>query len=217
MPFLTSLRFTHSPNTYDRAPIIVSPNSGCLELPKRGARKLHSPPADFDSDDERRGRSLSREPSRERDDLSESPQGDVKGSYFHPRAYEACTLEPSDLSRASSIALKIPSQPLLVADLSPSDESDDSIATPPDHANLGPALLTSSSSRPRTLHPAHRQLNKGCYDAQGSPSHSAYASTASPNETQRCRPHLERSSARRLDKPSRPFRANLDEGCLGGF
>ncbi|KAJ6601113.1 hypothetical protein DFH09DRAFT_831053, partial [Mycena vulgaris] len=59
-PSLTLIADTHSPGTYDRAPIVVSPNS--CALPKRGDRVYPAPP--------------------------------LKGSYFHPRAFEACEAEP---------------------------------------------------------------------------------------------------------------------------
>ncbi|EPT03413.1 hypothetical protein FOMPIDRAFT_74677, partial [Fomitopsis schrenkii] len=98
-PNIASLRFTHSPTTYDRAPIVISPNSGCLQLPKRG---------------------------RERE-RSASPE-DVKGSYFHPRAFEACAPEPLDVPATT---LDLSSPPGLVPDLSPSEESDDLVETPP--------------------------------------------------------------------------------------
>ncbi|TFK90076.1 hypothetical protein K466DRAFT_472947, partial [Polyporus arcularius HHB13444] len=103
----------HSPTTYDRKPIIVSPN--VVQLPQRGSRRISTPAADFDC--EPRGRSRSRTRGRGSDRA-------VKGSYFHPRAYEACNPEPLS---ASSSSYDLPS---LIQDLSPSDESDD-IVTPP--------------------------------------------------------------------------------------
>ncbi|KAJ6541662.1 hypothetical protein B0H19DRAFT_1174097 [Mycena capillaripes] len=65
-PRLTLTAVTHSPGTYDRAPIAVSPNS--CAMPERGGR-VYSP--------------------------SEAPL--PKGSYFHPRAFEACEPEPPPL------------------------------------------------------------------------------------------------------------------------
>ncbi|PBK76202.1 hypothetical protein ARMSODRAFT_925459 [Armillaria solidipes] len=63
-PSISSTYVTHSPNTYDRAPIVVSHNS--CELPERGGRLY----------------------------TSTSPDVSPKGSYFHPHAYEACQPEP---------------------------------------------------------------------------------------------------------------------------
>jgi hypothetical protein len=61
-PRLALTADTHSPGTYDRAPIAVSPNS--CELPERGDR------------------------------VYPTPVLPLKGSYFHPRAFEACEAEP---------------------------------------------------------------------------------------------------------------------------
>ncbi|KAI0688128.1 hypothetical protein BC835DRAFT_1230907, partial [Cytidiella melzeri] len=95
----------HSPQTYDRKPIIVSPNY--CALPERGDH-FHSPPLDFEVE---RGRGRSRQT-----DNSEH----IKGSYFHPRAYEACELEPAvDVVDHSPL-----SPPMLVRDMSNSDEYD---------------------------------------------------------------------------------------------
>ncbi|KAJ7045155.1 hypothetical protein C8F04DRAFT_1067890 [Mycena alexandri] len=60
-PRLTFIGATHSPGTYDRAPIAVSPNS--CAMPERGGR------------------------------VYGSPEQRCVGSYFHPRAFEACELE----------------------------------------------------------------------------------------------------------------------------
>ena len=129
----------HSPTTYDRKPIAVSP---CVvQLPRRGARRLPSPPPERDHTDlqnsstsgqerERRGRPRHR--SRPGD---QTPVGGcVKGSYFHPRAYEACKPEPDPYPT--------PLMPQLVQDLSPSDESDDPVVTPPGGGTAAAAALT---------------------------------------------------------------------------
>ncbi|KAK0209202.1 hypothetical protein DFS33DRAFT_516500 [Desarmillaria ectypa] len=64
-PAISSTYVAHSPDAYDRAPIVVSPNS--CELPERNERVY----------------------------TSISPNAvSHKGSYFHPHAYEACELEP---------------------------------------------------------------------------------------------------------------------------
>jgi len=66
-PILTSSQRTHSPTTYDRAPIEVTPNA--CALPERGGRAYFLP-----------------------DDATyNSPT--PKRSYFHPRAFEACERE----------------------------------------------------------------------------------------------------------------------------
>ena len=192
-PNIASLRFTHSPTTYDRAPIVISPNSGCLQLPKRGARKLYSPPAGFDC--ERRGRTRTRSTSRERDS-SESPE-DVKGSYFHPRAFEACAPEPLNVP---TMTFEPPSPPGLVPDLSPSEESDDLVETPPkprasaivEAAILAGAKCSVSTNRTDRTGPRSSRRPEGNPDA--------------------VRPLLRRKAA--VVSFAAP---DLDEGCLGGF
>ncbi|KAH9837372.1 uncharacterized protein C8Q71DRAFT_706633 [Rhodofomes roseus] len=192
-PHMSSLRFTHSPTTYDRAPIIVSPN-GHLQLPKRGERKLHSPPANFDN--ERRGRSRSRSSSRERG--GDSPE-DVKGSYFHPRAFEACAPEPLEVP---TTMLDIPSPPILVPDLSPSEESDDLVETPPDPSAMVAAsihALNPAFTAPSSAAKGDVRTNAGNRPQPRSP------------RRPKGRPSLRRSGA------IVTFAPELDEGCLGGF
>lgn len=192
-PNIASLRFTHSPTTYDRAPIVISPSSGCLQLPKRGARKLYSPPADFDG--ERRGRTRSRSTSCERDS-SESPE-DVKGSYFHPRAFEACAPEPINVPTTT---LDLSSPPGLVPDLSPSEESDDLVETPPDPraSAMVEAAIHADAKRSASANRSDRSGPRSSRRPEGKPDG--------------VRPLLRRKVA------TVSFAApNLDEGCLGGF
>jgi hypothetical protein len=183
----------HSPQTDDRKPIVVSPNH--CAIPKRGAKKLYSPPADFEVERPQRGRRVRQANSNE----------NVKGSYFHPRAFEACEPEP-----IVDDALEQLSPPLLVRDLSNSDEYDsadssdeENVTTPPDpkHAVVvSIADPSSDSAMPRLL---------------------GRESKGSPVED-KARPMLVRSSKR----PSVRFSssreqillpASLDHGCLGGF
>lgn len=199
-PWITTVRFTHSPHTYDRAPIAISPNE---RLVPRRHRKVQSPPADFDG--ERRGRPRTRngddDDDDDDDDDSSDNEMDLKGSYFHPRAYEACTTEPCDVPRAT---FDISFPPSLTPDMSPSDESDDQVKTPPDAAipSLPPSI-----AHPSNIHTPSK--------------------VASP----RSRPTLRSTKATVADKMHRPSFArsaascavsfaptpNLDEGCLGGF
>ncbi|CAL1694702.1 unnamed protein product [Somion occarium] len=81
-PGLSETHPAHSPQTYDRAPIVVSPNA-CL-LPERHDRRVYSPTIEVEIERPQRGRPRSRT----------SKHASVKGSYFHPRAYEACEPEP---------------------------------------------------------------------------------------------------------------------------
>lgn len=146
-PRISSMHLAYSPQTYDRAPIAVSPNA--CQLPSRGERTLRSPPAHLDV--ERRGRSR----SRGRNSSSSSEDEDLKGSYFHPRAYEACKPEPPC---TPSMVFEIPCPPTLLADLSPSEESDESIVTPP---SVHDASLAMIRSQTRLLHAPRRQSSMG--------------------------------------------------------
>ncbi|KAH7926854.1 hypothetical protein BV22DRAFT_1032472 [Leucogyrophana mollusca] len=109
-PTLTSTFTTHSPTSYDRTPAIVPPNQ--CALPKRNERVLtgtSSPNTD------RTGTPKAR------------VHGEAKGSYFHPRAFEACAPEPSDNPSAQF------HPPPLIPDVSSeSDDSDGAAITPPD-------------------------------------------------------------------------------------
>ncbi|KAF8899422.1 hypothetical protein BD779DRAFT_1431990, partial [Infundibulicybe gibba] len=85
-PTLTSTATTHSPFAYDRAPIAVAPNA--CALPERGGRVYMT-----------RHKRGSSDSWRNRDQAS-APE-EPKGSYFHPRAFEAC--EPEQTSPPSLI------------------------------------------------------------------------------------------------------------------
>ncbi|KAL7285043.1 hypothetical protein ACG7TL_000134 [Trametes sanguinea] len=186
-----------SPTTYDRAPIAVSPN--ICALPRRGERTIQPTPADFDG--ERRGR------SRHRARGCGGSGENIKGSYFHPRAYEACKPEPLNVPTA---AFDLPSTPPLVQDLSPSDESDETVTTPPD-----PKL---SASIPRSI-PPHFEgfpslrrpetVDKADF---GSP---LPVNRSAPRRKVR-RPNLKRAETQ-LPRQTPSFSPDLDEGCLGGF
>ncbi|RPD64654.1 hypothetical protein L226DRAFT_38866 [Lentinus tigrinus ALCF2SS1-7] len=198
----------HSPTTYDRKPIVVSPN--VVQLPQRGARKLNSPPADFDC--ESRGRSRSRTRGR-------APDRPVKGSYFHPRAYEACNPEPSSAA-SSSFDL-----PALVHDLSPSDESDDIVTPPGGTSTAGSASQNASLGHAISLHLPDAQKARHSPGTEPRMTGSSFLGRSglqSPpvrsNPRGRGRPNLTRNG-RQVDgkTSSGSFTPDLDEGCLGGF
>ncbi|CDO73396.1 hypothetical protein BN946_scf185013.g30 [Trametes cinnabarina] len=186
-----------SPTTYDRAPITVSPN--ICALPRRGERTIYTPSADLEG--ERRGR------SRHRARGCGGSGENIKGSYFHPRAYEACKPEPLNVPTAP---FDLPSTPPLDQDLSPSDESDETVTTPPD--------LNSSESIPHSI-PLHFEgvSSTRCPAAVdkadfGSPPPVA---RSAPRRKAR-RPNLRRTE-KQLEYRSSSFSPDLDEGCLGGF
>ncbi|KAH7911627.1 hypothetical protein BJ138DRAFT_980587, partial [Hygrophoropsis aurantiaca] len=110
-PTLTSTYTTHSPTSYDRTPAIVPPNQ--CALPKRNDRVLTgtSTPHDCMTPQHPYARA----------------HGEAKGSYFHPRAFEACAPE---LPVNTSAQLHPP--PLIPDASSESDDSDGPVITPPD-------------------------------------------------------------------------------------
>jgi len=102
-PTLTDTQNTHSPFVYDRAPIVVSPNR--CALPERGGR-VYSPFT-----------------------VGGLASPDPKGSYFHPRAYEADS--PEEPNFPDHCFNGITPAPTVFAQLSPdcSDDSDSSLSS----------------------------------------------------------------------------------------
>lgn len=179
-PALASTHFTHSSNQYDRAPIAVSPN--VCALPPRNERTYYSPE--------------STHPSQSR----------VKGSYFHPRAYEACEREPTDAPAPSF------HPPPLVPDVSSSesDESDTPVTTPPDPQLLPPLPF----HLPSTAHPPIREFME---DAKRSFLPHAHAPAQGADKEKRRRsPSRARAGHLRTSRRSEFAAPELD-GCLGGF
>jgi len=187
-PTLTSTYVADSPWTYDRAPIAIPPNS--CELPERGGRMYTQ--------------------TSESWNLKQR-----KGSYFHPRAYEACELEPP------GAYITAPSPPLLIPDLSSeSDESDGAVVTPPDPTTMIP---------PISAHFAHHsQLSPILYACSQEKIDNALSFLPHPPE-----PGKDKEKERRRRSSSRPrleartYRPNIKsldvfaepalDGCLGGF
>ncbi|EIM92846.1 uncharacterized protein STEHIDRAFT_144115 [Stereum hirsutum FP-91666 SS1] len=194
-PSLVSTHLTHSPRSYDRAPIVVSPNA--CALPARNDR-TYTP---------------SSEPSARRSPPRSSAKT-IKGSYFHPKAFEACEREPID---APTISLYPPppssfAVPALVHDhsSSESDESDTSVTTPPD------------PSHPQLLPPISFAMPTHSHDPKDDRMRSFFSQPPSPKS--------ERNSREKKRSPSRTRGQRLptkrsefavpdldDDGCLGGF
>ncbi|KAH8094748.1 hypothetical protein BXZ70DRAFT_896568 [Cristinia sonorae] len=183
-PGLTSTHTVYSPQTYDRAPILVSPN--ICEIPDRHQRRVQT---------------------------SSSRGEHVKGSYFHPRAYEACEPEPADTSVSSS------RPPLLMDDASPSSEEDE-IITPPDHYPTSNVPWSSTKNVDE-----ERPILSDVYVS--SPVYTVHSTRreGNPWETtsdgKKRRPGLRRManqpSVKRVKDYHPQFSPRLDEGCLGGF
>lgn len=170
---IVSTHPVHSPQTYDRKPIVVSPTEGVLPP---------NPPSEFEVERTDRGR-----PRGSR------AQDDIKGSYFHPRAYEAC--EPEDLDPFLT-------PPLLMRDSSPSSvssgEDSDEAQTPPDLKLSSPL-----STLVRTLH--HTMVYEHTSEQEDN-GHGASQSSLPL--------HMVKEGF--LEKGSYVSRAG-GEGCLGGF
>ncbi|KXN86174.1 hypothetical protein AN958_09804 [Leucoagaricus sp. SymC.cos] len=185
-PTLTSTSFTHSAIVYDRAPIDVTEN--VCALPERGGRCYTLQPRNKHSSRRASGRCHSGvdgvgvgvgvgvggvSAGSEGSCALNSPE--PKGSYFHPRAFEACEPErcaaverydsyffPDSLSSSSS-----ESESSVLSSSSESDSDSDS-----SYASFSP---TSSSSIPRAVVDSL---------ALGHPSFSAYPSDSSQNGPQ---------------------------------
>ncbi|KAF7976184.1 hypothetical protein HWV62_7348 [Athelia sp. TMB] len=186
-PTLVSTHTTHSSGIYDRAPITIAPNS--CALPERGGR-MYTPAADH-------GQSVT------------SP---VKGSYFHPKAYEACQPEPP-----AAIAYLPP----LIPDLSSSesDESDAAMATPP---ALGSAMVPPLSLRFSKQHHSHPSpIPRANSQEKLDNALSFLPHPPSPVREQEQRKRRSPSRPRlprRGTKSAEDFgQSALDDGCLGGF
>ncbi|CAL1694701.1 unnamed protein product [Somion occarium] len=187
-PGLSETHPAHSPQTYDRAPIVVSPNA-CL-LPERHDRRVYSPTIEVEIERPQRGRPRSRT----------SKHASVKGSYFHPRAYEACEPEPP------SDSVPVCPPPLVHDSSSPSDE--DMVSTPPDHR------ISWFESDGRL--PLLTDVYASPVSPQGS-DHGPDLYTVAYGVEKRQRPNLGRMGNSLSAKAAKGFCAQLDEGCLGGF
>ncbi|KII93022.1 hypothetical protein PLICRDRAFT_377273 [Plicaturopsis crispa FD-325 SS-3] len=190
-PALTQTHVTHSPATYDRAPIVVSDNT--CALPERGGRTYSA------GTSERKKQ--------------------AKGSYFHPRAYEACEREP-----AYAAAPPFDPPPLVPDVSSSSDDSDGqdgAVLTPP-----GPHAVP-----PISMHFAKPPTPVGAARSPHSQQEieSAYSFLPHPPSPVRdkdkdrkrraspARPRLKQSRSG-VRRPSIGFaEPPVDDGCLGGF
>ncbi|GJE97824.1 hypothetical protein PsYK624_140460 [Phanerochaete sordida] len=194
----------HSPRTYDRKPIVVSPNA--CDLPERAERRLplRSPPADFELERPSRSRSRSRSPP---DAGAREP---VLGSYFHPRAFEACTTEPPAQDAApAAVRFAAPPHPRVIALESESEDEGDSESedTLSDDSDDSDAVLTPPDVQPSGALP----------DVPPSP---AYAAGLQRDtlDGDKPRPHLVRANKQPEIIPLREYTITIvDEGCLGGF
>lgn len=198
-PSLTSTTSAYSPGTYDRAPIAVSPNS--CALPERGGRVYL--------------------PSNLQGSYGSSV---IKGSYFHPRAFEACTPEPLDLpvDKASSSFDLLPPNPRIPDLTFSSSESEDS-----DECGSPPVVV---SSNPISIH-HFMPPNSASFTAlsrsnslekiDNALSFLPYPSSAKdrdlPRRRNSSRTRVGQGNIRRTKSVGAFVEPPLDGGCLGGF
>ncbi|KAJ7447229.1 hypothetical protein FB451DRAFT_1103584 [Mycena latifolia] len=168
-PGLTLTAETHSPGTYDRAPIAVSPNS--CALPERGGRVYPTPSAPLQ----------------------------LKGSYFHPRAFEACDPEPV---------------PALLPDISSeTDEWEECVSPKSTSPEPRIAVRMQGTPYPTPIPSTHSQAE---FDHALSFLPYAPAPTRDPEKRRRS-PHPG-ARYRERPRPSAFSDPRTDcEGCLGGF
>ncbi|ETW86667.1 hypothetical protein HETIRDRAFT_456613 [Heterobasidion irregulare TC 32-1] len=197
-PALTSTHLTHSSKHYDRAPIVVAPNA--CALPERNGR-TYSPPSE------------PMRPSKTKAPPYAQAQAQahaVKGSYFHPRAFEACEREPSTVP-----VPPFDPPPPLVPDISSSesDESDTYLTTPPDphHYPHMPFQLPSNHHAHAPM--AYPRDDKGA--AMLFLPHPPSPKQERQRERERAR-SPSRTRGHRQTKRSEFAAPELD-GCLGGF
>lgn len=186
-PTLTDTQITHSPFVYDRAPIVVSPNT--CQLPERGGRVYSA----FT--------------------MNEPSSAPPKGSYFHPRAFEVCGLEPLNDDPPHPL-----DPPPLIPDLSSSESEDsDACASSPVNSTRHDFNISRASGRdpqyPTILTPT-------C------PQDEALAFLPHPHSQTSMKP---RPKLKRMETPKRPPALRVKEsfgeadrelsldGCLGGF
>ncbi|KAJ7065325.1 hypothetical protein C8F01DRAFT_739575 [Mycena amicta] len=149
----------HSPGTYDRKPILVSPNS--CALPERGGRVYGTP----------------------------------KGSYFHPRAYEACDAPEPDSD----------SEPEAVPDLglfSSTSESSECDCASPD-----PLLHVAGAPPLRSIHSQEHVLSFLPHPHPPTPGLGLHP--VQRERRKKPRPRRTPGSFRRPEDDG--------DGCLGGF
>ncbi|KAJ7077590.1 hypothetical protein C8R43DRAFT_1053701 [Mycena crocata] len=174
-PRLTFTGDTHSPGTYDRAPIAVSPNS--CALPERGGRVYRS--------------------------SSDPP----KGSYFHPRAFEACETEPMPV-------------PSLLPDLSSETDEWEECVSPPS-TSPEPHVHVRMQGTPYYPAPIPSTHSQAEFDHALSFLPYPPALTRDPEKRKSPhRDHTRQRASRSMERTQRSGFCNQrtdNDGCLGGF
>ncbi|EIW87356.1 hypothetical protein CONPUDRAFT_141505 [Coniophora puteana RWD-64-598 SS2] len=160
---------THSASYYDRSSVVVQPNQ--CAMPGRHARTVEDDPSVQPA-------SPSLSPSLipfSKERAEERAQSLRMGSYFHPRAFEACEPEPPEPKpeeRPFPACADPPTRPpALVPDVgsssSESDESDGSIFTPPNPPS-SPLPASNSKGQRSSLDFLSATLALNCHLHDGS-------------------------------------------------
>ena len=220
-PTLTRVYVAHSSTTYDRSPIVVSPNA--CALPERGC-----PGRTYTLDDERPNRS------------SPSKRGSSSGNHAHPRAASnRASSSPSRPVGDGPIPMRTSPlvRPPLIPDLSSeSEESDGFIRLPPSMSmSMAPAP---SIPKPRIRGDNDSYSGERSSSGNGLPSFPSYRS--SPEDPHKARRRRQRDRSRERERNQtreysyasdetssdgcyKPFALGYalhtagDGGCLGGF
>ncbi|KAG2140166.1 hypothetical protein DEU56DRAFT_886103 [Suillus clintonianus] len=180
-PTLTSTYAAHSSATYDRSPVSVAPNQ--CALPGRHEREfVYS------------------------DDSQPYQTAEIKGGYFHPRAYEACAPEPSGHT------YYIPRSPLLTPDMSSASDEPDRLVTPPPDTMISRISVRFTSADSMIPFTRHTQ------DEIDTP-FSLLQHPSQAKEKQRKKRSMRRKGTGHLNGDHAAFAVpSLDyDSCLGGF
>ncbi|KAL0952084.1 hypothetical protein HGRIS_008720 [Hohenbuehelia grisea] len=200
-PSMASTHTTHSPNTYDRAPIVVSPN--ICSLPERGGRVYHPPGSPGYMP---RRRTM------------------AKGSYFHPAAFEAC--ERETLDDGSPLPTSPLSPPPLVADLTSESDSDgyaspDAVSPPaPSHIASDPRfapMLGPHSGGPYPPSPYPLPLPRTHSQEEFETALEFLPHSGVESKRLRDKERESRSRRNRRAHQASTFSGSSLDGCLGGF
>lgn len=187
-PTLTDTQTTHSPFVYDRAPIVVSPNT--CQLPERGGRVYHA----FS--------------------MNQPPQivAHPKGSYFHPRAFEVCEPEHFD-----EFPTPPPLIPDLSSSSSSESEDSDACASSPVYSPIHDLSISRTTQQDTPYHPSY-SLTATCLQDEAlaflpHPHSQMERPRLKRRRTSRSRPPAldVKESCTEVDN-----HLSLD-GCLGGF
>ncbi|KAF4604509.1 hypothetical protein EYR40_003283 [Pleurotus pulmonarius] len=203
---ISSTHLAHSPTTYDRAPIVVQPNS--CSLPERGGRMCYTPHS-----------------TRRR---SSAP----KGSYFHPTAYEACEREDEhydDVDDGSAEALAMETPELTSDSSTPPSDSDysDGWASPLKESQSPLVAVSSASSSPLSFlsGPAMSLIHAQSSMEEYSMDMRRKLTPPAPRSTMKVEGGRQADKKpRKRGKPAGPLRIGVTfaedsslDGCLGGF